>query len=150
MRSRILALLCWLVLHGEGVWHRQTVFIQKALVWKRSVWLHKSARLVCWILGCTATTIVTKTILVFIQDEDGVVSAHNNEGNLRCSLAFVTSLYRFLFWAPSKAYTSNIAVVTCVITLFCWHEVFKATGFNTFAFQSHSVNSGNERCFCAL
>ena len=78
-----------------------------------------------------AAATANKTILVFIQDEDGAVSAHNNEGNLRCHLVFVTSLYRFLFSAPSKTYTINTAVVTCIATLFCRHEAFKAPGFNT-------------------
>ena len=87
-------------------------------------------RLVCLIL-VTLQLPANETILVFIQDEDGTVSAHNNEGNLRCRLAFVTSLYRFLFSAPSKIYTSDIAVVTCIVTLFSQHKVFKAPGFDT-------------------
>ena len=94
--SWVLALLFLLILRRQVVSCSQTAFIQKALVWKWSVWLQETACFVCLLLG-TLQLPANKTILVFIQGEDGAVSMHNNEGILCCYLAFITSLCRFPF-----------------------------------------------------
>ena len=140
------ALLYWLIRRAEAVSCSQTAFIWKAVVWKWSFRLHETAHLVLGTLQLPAK----KTILLFIQGKDGAAYMHKKKGNLHYHLVYITRPFWFLFWALSKAYTSNIAVVTCTVTMFCRHKVFEAPGFDMFAIQWDSVNSNNERCYCAL
>ena len=57
------------------------------------------------------------------------VLTNNNEGNV-LPPCFHYKPSRFPFWAPSKVYTSNIAMVTYIAMLLCPHKVFKVPGFD--------------------
>ena len=113
-----IALLCWLVLCREAVSHSQTAFIYTALASVEVVCLATRDSGSC-LLGSAALP-VNKTILNFIQNENGTVSMHKKEGNLCCHLAFITSLYRFLFELLARyAWVILLWRLVYIVTLLC-------------------------------